>query len=162
MNVQVLQRRQRAFSLMECVVYIALFIFVAGMAFGAFYTMWDQTRAVTANTADIARTMQAGERWRADIRNAVALPQLDDSNTLRLNTKSGIVRYQVRKSELWRESAGREFLVTDRVHASSMQRDQRGNVVAWRWELELKPNRKKSAVRPLFTFTAVPQAETAP
>jgi hypothetical protein len=33
-----------------------------------------------------------------------------------------------------------------------MQPDPRQRVIAWTWELELKPTRKDAKVRPLFTF----------
>jgi hypothetical protein len=37
-----------------------------------------------------------------------------------------------------------------------MIEERRGNIVGWRWELELQRRRKEVRVRPLFTFMAAP------
>jgi len=47
-----------------------------------------------------------------------------------------------------------------------MAADPRERVVAWRWELELRPRPsgsvKPGRIRPLFTFLAVPEKPAAP
>ena len=34
--------------------------------------------------------------------------------------------------------------------------DQRGPVTTWRWEIELRSDKKEAKLRPLFSFQAVP------
>jgi hypothetical protein len=48
------------------------------------------------------------------------------------------------------------------VKNSKMEMDQRRQVTAWRWELELQSARKAARVRPLFTFEAVAPAARTP
>jgi Tfp pilus assembly protein FimT len=57
-------------SLIECLVYIAVFGILLGLGTGAFFFCWDHTRAVLYATNDIESALRAGERWRADVRAA--------------------------------------------------------------------------------------------
>jgi hypothetical protein len=43
-----------------------------------------------------------------------------------------------------------------------MAEETRSNVVAWRWEVELRTSQKKPSLKPLFTFMAVPAAPKQP
>src|SRR5688572_31432259 len=81
------------FSLMECLAYLAVFFVVLGVAFAAYYRMDEQSRGLTRNSAEIVRAMQAGERWRADVRAATNAVQLQDNQEFRLSTSSGDVSY---------------------------------------------------------------------
>ncbi len=153
------RRHSSAISLIECLAYIALFMLITGLAFGAYHHMDRQTRGLMSNASDIAQALRAGERWRADTRHATAV-RAKDANAMLLKLPSGDVRYTFRDGGVWRQAGdGSPALVLERVKSSAMQADPRARVEAWRWELELKTKRVEASVRPLFTFMAVPGTE---
>ena len=47
-----------------------------GLAYAAFYRTLGNWQSLSRNSADIVRTVQAGERWRADVRSATAPPRV--------------------------------------------------------------------------------------
>jgi hypothetical protein len=53
-------------------------------------------------------------------------------------------------------------LVMDKVNSSTMAEEQRGEVAAWRWEVELKTKTTNGPTRPLFTFLSVPKKPKNP
>jgi len=63
-------RAQDGVLLIECMVYIALFALIFGLAMATFNLCWDDSKALHYATDDIAAALYAGEQWRADIRNA--------------------------------------------------------------------------------------------
>jgi type II secretory pathway pseudopilin PulG len=153
----------RAFSLIECLAYMAVFSVVLGVALAAYYRMDEQARAFSRNSDDIIRTMQAGERWRTDVRLAAARPRVDAAGVLHIPLARGEITYAFRDAIVWRtapsDAAPRPFLID--VRASAIQVETRPQVQAWRWELELATKRTNATVRPLFTFITVPTAEGA-
>jgi len=153
----------RGFSLVECLAYMAVFFVVLSVALAAFYRMDEQARAFSRNSDDIIRAMQAGERWRADVRLAVARPRVDETGVLHIPLARGEIAYSFRDATVWRvspaDAAPRPFLLG--VKASAIQAETRPQVQAWRWELELETKRTNATVRPLFTFITVPAAEGA-
>ena len=70
------RRHERGIMLVDCLVYIAIWMVVTGLAFSAFYRSLNYTRQLNRYTDDIALTMQVGERWREDIRRATAPLQM--------------------------------------------------------------------------------------
>jgi len=166
MRIIIGHRRQRGGStargvlLIECLVYAALFVVVTGVAYGAFYRCLTDARNLRRNAEDIERVLQAGERWRADIRSARTRPSLEarpGEQILRVPQSTGEIAYVFSGETLWRRAPGREpevFLT--RVRQSEMMADARSQVTAWRWEVELKSAQKVVRLRPLFTFAAVP------
>jgi hypothetical protein len=118
---------------------------------------WDNSKALRHNADDIIRALHAGEQWRADLRAASGSVQWNPAGgaeQLRIPTAKGPVIYTFARGELRRQSsspAGTNVLLTN-VQSSLMQPDPRQRVIAWTWELELKPTRKDAKVRPLFTF----------
>jgi hypothetical protein len=66
--------------------------------------------------------------------------------------------YRFEAGEVRRQIAAETFsqLLVPRVKASQMKRDARGEVTAWRWELELGPRRRETHLPLRFTFEAVP------
>jgi len=151
--------RTLGITLIECLLYIALFFVVASLAFASYFRVHDETRALSRNTDDIIRAMQAGERWRADVRAATTKPVIEN-DVLRLKTRSGDVLYLLRDGTVSRQAGQSKAVpVLERVKRSTVQADPRQHVTAWRWELELQPRRAQTSVHPLFTFTAVPENE---
>lgn len=155
--------RIAAFSLIECLAYMAVFSVVLGVALAAYYRMDEQARAFSRNSDDIIRTMQAGERWRADVRLATTRPRVDAAGVLHIPLARGEIAYSFRDATVWRvspaDAAPRPFLLN--VRASAIQTEVRPQVQAWRWELELETKRTNATLRPLFTFMTVPTAEVA-
>ena len=144
--------------MVECLAYMAVFFVVLGLALAAYYKMDEQARGFSRNSADIVRVMQAGERWRADVRLATARPQLDPAGVLHLPLARGEILYSFHDATVWRESPGetkrKPFLLN--VKASAIKSEPRKQVQAWRWEVELETKRTNATIRPLFTFMAVP------
>jgi hypothetical protein len=145
--------------LIECLVYIAVFVVVMGVAYSAFYRCLTDARNLRRNAEDIERILLAGERWRADIRAANRDAWLDSTNeqqVLHIPQPDGEITYRLTQNILWRQISGRtaESILTG-IRQSKMILDTRARVAAWRWEVELKTRQKVVRLRPLFTFAAV-------
>jgi len=143
--------------LIELLVYMALFVVVAEFATMTFYHCLDDTSALRRGTEDIARALDAGERWRADVRGAsgtVRLTVANETEECRIPARSGEITYTFANGEIHRQTGATTpgTVLLSNVKSSQMQSDARAGVAAWRWELELKPGRGESRMRPLFTF----------
>lgn len=151
------------FGLVECLVYMAVFFVVLGVAFAAYYRMDEQARGFTRNSAELIRAMQAGERWRADVRAATNVVQSGENQELQLTAGNGAVSYFFHDGAVWRQGASdkQSIPVLQNVKASAMKLESRQQVQAWKWEIELQTKRTNATVRPLFTFLAVPAREVA-
>jgi len=157
-NLQV--RRAGGIALVECLVYVSVLFVVLGVAYSAFDRFQDSSRDLKRNTTDIARALQAGERWRADVRAATGPVRLADANNgqfLRIPHTNGEVLYEFSQGSVWRQAGATapRTKVLPQVKMSRMQADQRQQVKSLRWELELPSRRQVARVRPLFTFQAV-------
>jgi prepilin-type N-terminal cleavage/methylation domain-containing protein len=151
----------RGFTLIECLVYITVLAVVLGLASAAFYQCWDDNKAITRNGNDIVRTLKVGETWRADLRAAtgpIRIATTDSEQTLRIPHGNQELIYSFANGEVRKHTGtnGPWLVLLPKVKSSQMQIDQRQNVTAWRWEVELETTRKKIHTPPLFTFEAVP------
>jgi hypothetical protein len=151
----------RAFSLIECLVYMGILMLLVGLALAGFYRTLKQTSNLEKNAADIVRAVQAGERWREDIRLATGVPQwigAGPTRELHIPQASGDVAFVFRDNAVWRRSAPAHAWepLLAQVKDSKMIEDRRPRVIAWRWDVELQENQKVARVRPLFSFLAVP------
>lgn len=156
----------RGISIIECLVYGFVLLILLGVAYSAFYRCVENSYALRRNAEDIATALRAGERWRADIRSATGSVQVEaapDGGSLHLESERGPVDYYfTSNSVLRRAHPGPWVTLLPNVKASAMQADPRGEVSAWRWELELRPRSKKPArMTPLFTFLAVPERSSS-
>ena len=145
------------FTLIEMLVYMAIFAVVVGCATVTFFACWDNTKTLRREADDVARALDVGERWRADIRAATAAADLTvtgDSEKLRIPAAAGEVTYTFANGEIRRQAglAAPDTLWLSGVKSSQMQSEARGRVAAWRWELELKSARREARLRPMFTF----------
>lgn len=162
-----LARRQRGTSLIECLVYIGVLFVVLAVAGAAYARVLDHTRQVRRVAADIARALDAGERWRADVRAATAPPRLvteGQSQALHLPQPDAEVMYFFDGSNVVRRAGANTPWQTflPRVKASRFVPDPRRHVTAWRWEVELQPGPRPGRTPPLFSFLAVAKPKTAP
>jgi len=156
---------RRAFTLIEVLVYLGLAVLLLGFGYSAAYRCTDNSVALRRSTDDIVNALHAGERWRADVRAASGQMQVESGpggQIFRIPCVRGEVVYRFVTNEVFRQVGGSPALrVLENVKVSAMQSDPRQNVVAWRWELELKPRAKISRVRPLFTFIAASSGSSA-
>ncbi len=152
--------RRRGIALIDCLAYMALLAIILTMAFMAFYRVTEHSRDLSRNAADIARTLHAGERWRADVRASTRPPRLETSggeSLLRLSNGAGEVTYAFRDGGVLRQALPNTNWVEllPRVANSRMFEERRQHVAVWHWEVELKGGQKVARVRPLFSFQAV-------
>ena len=152
--------REKGILLIDCLVYIGLFFLITGVAFCFFYSCWDGSLALRRNTDDITSALRAGEIWRADVRNASGPLRVEnsaDGQFLHIPEKSGDAVYRYAAGSLWRDAANHEpRQLLPKVKSSRMELEQRHQVTAWRWEIELPIKKRTAQVHPLFTFEAVP------
>ena len=159
-------RLQRGLTLTECLAYIAVLGILIAIGGSTVAKAWDKSRALSRNSQDIERAINAGERWRADIRAAtgpVELASASNNRTLRIPTQTGRIEYEFTGTNVCRRANEQAGWVTvlPTVKDSQMQRGTDPGVSSWQWELELQPSQKTVRIRPLFTFTAVPGKEIA-
>ncbi|HEX9046974.1 MAG TPA: hypothetical protein VF988_08090 [Verrucomicrobiae bacterium] len=152
--------RRAGVMLIECLVYIAVFAVLLGVAFGAFYVCWDHTRALVAATDDIGAALRAGERWRADLRTAtgkISLETTPQGELLRIPHGKDEIFYSLHNGTLRRKpgAAAGAQVIFEKVTTSQMQTETRDGVTAWRWELELPLRWPDTQLPLLFTFEAV-------
>ncbi|MBI3877209.1 MAG: hypothetical protein HY300_14845 [Verrucomicrobia bacterium] len=158
------QRAPRAaFTLIECLAYISVLAVLMTFATVLIWHARDNARNVRRCADDIVRAMQAGERWRTDVRRAVAPPRtmnFEHGDGIALKLGTGEVFYAFNSGAVWRKAGDeewREFL--PRVAASRMFSDPHERVPAVCWEVAIETRRTDSHVKPLFTFLAAPQPE---
>jgi hypothetical protein len=160
---------QRAYFLIEVLVYIAVVVALLGAGYAAMYHCIDSSIALRRNADDITSALHAGERWRADVRSAssgVRLEDTADGQLLYLERASGAVVYRFSTNAVARRlGPGPWVRLLPNVKSSTMKPDPRKHVTAWRWELEIEPRAKGGVkpgrIRPLFTFIAVPERPSA-
>jgi hypothetical protein len=150
--------------LLECLVYIFVFAILLGGATAAFYFCWDHSNALIHATDDISSALRAGERWRADVRAAtgnISVETTASGEVVRIPEGARKIYYRFGSGEVHRQvsTANNPELLLAKVKTSRMKLDARGEVRAWRWDLELTPLRRETQLPLLFTFEA---AQTKP
>jgi type II secretory pathway component PulJ len=149
-------RARNGYLLLEMMVFLALMAVILGLAFSAYYRCADNSKRLHENAADILATVQAGERWRDDIR--LARETAVEQDGVKLIQSEDTVEYHFAQESIWRHSAqtGRTICLLSKVKTSAMRPEARRQVSAWRWEVELQSRKAPPYLRPLFTFEAVP------
>ena len=160
-------RRQKGFTIIETGVYLAVFFVLTGAAYMAMYRGMDKSLGLRRNTQAIASTLQAGEHWRADIRKAAGPIQIQDGTSLRIPTVQGEINYRFETNSVWRRVNSNAWMeLLPGVKTSQIAADNRDQVTAYRWEIELLPVKKDlndtNRFHPLFTFMAVPGQTSKP
>lgn len=143
-------------TLLELLVYIAAASLISWFAIDAYQRCVDNAKNLQRNASDIVRALEAGERWREDVRRATLVAVFPGGLELREGTNS--IEYALNDRIVWRRAnTGQWSQFLAGINSSRMDRDARQNISACRWELELESKQKKAKVRPLFTFLAVPR-----
>jgi len=144
---------KRGFTILECITYVAVLLLVLSGAFASYSRCQLGSSDLRRNAEDIVNAMHAGERWRADIRAAIQMPRLTPGGII-IPQQNGEIAYEINDGTMWRQTARDRIAVLKRVRNSTMQRESRGIVTAWRWEVELVTGKRTGNLRPLFTFEA--------
>lgn len=157
------RRSRTGMLLIECLVYMTVFVILFSLGTAAFYLCWNHTRSVISTTDQIESALHAGERWRADVRAAtgkISMETTPNSETVRIPVGTKAVIYHFENGELRREipAQKRSFTMLAKVRTSEMKPELRDGVTAWRWELKLTPRQSKTHFPVLFTFEAVPSS----
>lgn len=152
-------RHEAGTTLVECISYMAVFLILSAGATATFYLCWNNSKALISATDDIGTALQAGERWRADVRAAsgpirIEKPPSGEVVTVPESGKEIIYRFSAGELRRQAGSDGSSAVLLPRVVSSEMILDQRGDVRAWRWELEVAQRRKETHIPLLFTFEA--------
>jgi Tfp pilus assembly protein PilE len=144
------------YLLLDLLVFMALLVVILGLACQAYWRCSDNSRRLQQNAADILAAVQAGERWREDIR--LGRDIAGGAESVKIVQSGDVIEYRFSEQAVWRRSTqtGRTIRLLSGVKASEMQRDTRRQVSAWRWEVELRSGKNPPYLRPLFTFEAVP------
>lgn len=147
----------RGILLVECLVYMSVLFVVIGMALAAYYRCGENSRRLHENAVDIAQTLRAGERWRADVRAASGrLELLEADGELRIPHETGLVRYIFQNASVTRRvGQSTPSALLKNVKGSRFLLEREGDLLIWQWEVELKPATKNPKVRPLFSFQTV-------
>jgi len=160
-------RGDYGFLMIDVLIYIAIWTVIVGLAFAAFYRCLSNSRDLSRNADDIVRALRAGERWRQDVRQAVAAPTIVSEGgamALEIPKASGLTVYVFATNTVWRKSdlaaPWEKFLAG--VRASRMERQPRQKVIAWRWEVELQTKKKQVRVHPMFHFLSVAPPDQRP
>jgi hypothetical protein len=152
-------KREAGITLVECIVYIAVFLILSAVATGAFYLSWDHSKALISATDDISAALRAGERWRTDVRVAsgeIRVKKTLSETVVTIPEGDKEIEYHLSAGELRRQAGSDGFsaLLLPRVVSSEMIPEVRDGIWAWRWELEVAQQRKETHIPLLFTFEA--------
>ena len=153
-----------AYLLAELLVYMTVLLIIVAVGYAAMFRCWDASAALRRNTRDISSAVQAGERWRDDVRGATGQIRLETNSldqVLYLPHNGNEIAYLFSTNTVLRRIGTNTWTpLLENVQSSSIHPDRRQHVTAWQWDLELQTRAKKNLTRikPLFTFVAVPGA----
>jgi len=160
---------RRGYLLVEMLMYMGLLSMLSVLAYQTYYQADRQAKGIQRNSREISEALYAGERWRADIRQATAVPEWIPSGwrqamVMRLTTPTGNIDYYFSENQVWRKAGdGPREPVMPKVKQSRMISEMRGAVRVVCWELEiLSPNPLRAKLRPQFSFLAVPNLPPTP
>lgn len=154
-------------ALIECLVYVSCMLVFIGAGGMAFHAAIASSAKLRQNADDIVHALKAGERWRADVRQATGPLTVEEGvagRALYIPQEGRRISYLVVSNTVLRcsEPGDRCERVFGAVKTCEFVRDQRQKVASWRWEVELPARLKTARVQPLFTFTAVAREGKAP
>ncbi|HEX4119101.1 MAG TPA: hypothetical protein VH619_00635 [Verrucomicrobiae bacterium] len=149
-------RKSAGYFLIELLVYMALLVVIWELAYAAYWRCLDNSKRLQLNAAEILQAVEAGERWRGDVR--LSRSASIHGNLFTLVQPGDTVEYRFDKESVMRRStrSNRTVCLLNNVRFSGMNADPRRQVRGWKWELEMQSSKKPPFLRPLFTFEAVP------
>jgi hypothetical protein len=141
---------------------MSMLVVVMTLGYAAMYKSMDASTGLRRNASDITQALDAGERWREDVRTATQSPRVerisDEESLLHIPQANGEVTYRFASNNISRRVGSADWVpALEHVNTSTFISDPREKVTAWKWEIELQPYRKSlTRLHPLFTFLAVP------
>ena len=157
---------QGGITLIETIVYIALFVFLLGCGTRYFNIVYYQHKAVASIAGYTTLAMDGAKHWRRDIANAKTAPRLirnDQFDVIEIDQAAGgQISYRLNSSTLERHNGEEWIPIIRRVVSSVMIPDQREHVRAWRWELALETKSQYVGDPLRFSFVAVAGYPLAP
>lgn len=158
--------RRRGMMLVECLIYLAVSSILVSLGIALYLRCLDSATNLEHNTDDIAGTLSVGERWRADLREATAPPQVLNANSpeMVIPQTNGKVVYRYADGIIWRydSASARWSRLLDRVASANWNAEARTRVTAWHLDIEMKTKKRQVRVRPLFSFIGVAGSESRP
>ena len=90
--------RRRGFLVVEAFMYMALLLMFSTLAYQVYHRAKQQSADIHRQSRQISLAMRAGERWRADVRQATVAPEWIPSAwrkavVMRLTTSTGNIDY---------------------------------------------------------------------
>ncbi len=154
-------QRNRGVTLIECLVYCSVLMILAATGIVLLGKMMGFHRDLERNANDITRSLNAGERWRADVRQATGPIRSfveGESVLFEIPQETDSVLYQFDQHHLWRHTSSESpsWLALKDVSGCQFVLDSRSHTEAWRLEVHLKTKLKTVRVEPKFSFLAVP------
>ncbi len=153
-------RNEAGVSLIDCLVYVALFAVLLTCATRFFSVVYHHNKASASAASYTIAALDAARHWRRDIANAKGEPKLirdDLFDVIRIDQANGNqVSYRVNGTRLERNDGTEWIPIIRRVASSVMLPDQREHVRAWRWELAMETKSRFLGDPVRFSFTAVP------
>lgn len=152
-------RHQHGMMLVECLIYLAISSILVSLGIALYLRCLDSATNFGRNADDIAGALSVGERWRADLREANAAPQVSgvESPEFIIPQAKGNVVYRFANGMIWRRQAsetGWSHLL-ERVASATWNSESRTHVTAWHLDIEMKTRKPHVRVRPLFSFIGV-------
>jgi len=154
-------RRQAGATLLECMMYIALFMIILSGALATFYYCWDNSKVFIGTTDDIAAVLRAGENWRADVRTATGpithvTGSAGEDISIPVAGKNIVYHFTGHTVSRETSTSPETRIVLARVQSSQMTAETHGPVTAWRWDVKLTSRGRQNQLPLQFTFAAVP------
>ena len=151
----------RGFALIELMGYLAVLAIILTLAMTAYGRFASQSGRLQRAAADIIAALNAGETWRADIRQSTSAVEVtsDRAGVHRwaVPHRDGKIIYTFENGRITRSAPkGPTVVLVNNVKTTQLAKDVRQHASGWRWELELKSQEQKPKVRPYFCFLAVP------
>lgn len=152
------KRQARGASLVEMLMYMSCLLVLMSLVSVAIGRLWSAERALHERANELIRVVNAGERWREDVRRSGVSPRAIEANGnegLLLELDGSRQVYLLEAGELHRTANGEKEVLVRNVVSSRMLREQREGLVYWRWELGVRLGRNATKTQ-AFTFMAVP------
>ncbi|HEY1169922.1 MAG TPA: hypothetical protein VGH19_01015 [Verrucomicrobiae bacterium] len=137
---------------MEMLIYIACVTIILSFLTVGIWKVLKAYEGLGRRTDAMSRLLRVGETWRADVRAASAVSQMEMGENgahLKIVTPAGEKIYRFSSGQLAREQKTFTEELLKNVTSSQMQKMERTGVVYWQWDVEIIGGQK-------FTFLAVP------
>jgi hypothetical protein len=153
-------------SLVELLMYAGLLFLFVGIAYGTVDRLWLETRRLEKRADSLRGLVQAGEQWRADIRQSSADPTVDaDGLGISIPTGTNQVRWTVEKplGLACRDAGGGDIRIYPwPLQAAAFAAAKRGSTAGWTWDLTLAPPTKRDRQPQTVRFLAVAAGKEKP